>query len=164
MPTKQNRTFLLKRERFWKKVYLWWKKIMPITQKMCLRHRWWPQWCKQGRLWLKEGRLWQMARQMKQKKALVLQVMLWRRGRLAQRASSTQMVVHDHMILRGTVESWRVGHPTTVVSVFTVFTPDSGFHYPAGCRISRIVKNYPAGLFGRIVVMQNVACLVSTYL
>ena len=31
--------------------------------------------------------------------------------------------------------------------------PDSGFYYPAGYRISRIVKKYPAGLFGRIVVM-----------
>ena len=31
--------------------------------------------------------------------------------------------------------------------------PDSGLYYPAGYRISRIVKNYPAGLFGRIVVM-----------
>ena len=31
--------------------------------------------------------------------------------------------------------------------------PDSGFYYLAGYRMSRIVKNYPAGLFGRIVVM-----------
>ena len=31
--------------------------------------------------------------------------------------------------------------------------PECGFYYPVGYRISRIVKNYPAGLFGRIVVL-----------
>ena len=42
--------------------------------------------------------------------------------------------------------------------------PDSGFYYLAGYRINRIVKNYPAGLFGRIVFMPSLTCQVSTYL
>ena len=38
-------------------------------------------------------------------------------------------------------------------SSWTRGAPDSGFSYLTGYRISRIVENYPAGLFSRIVVM-----------
>ena len=43
--------------------------------------------------------------------------------------------------------------PCFITYFFISGAPDSGFYYPARYRISRIVENYPAGLFGRIVVM-----------
>ena len=54
--------------------------------------------------------------------------------------------------LRTTVVCVRVESDRSGVSVITAFTavltrdaPDSGFRYPAGYRIGRIVKKYPAG-------------------
>ena len=66
---------------------------------------------------------------------------------------------YSTLILRQNLES---SHH--FASLRTRDTSDNGFYYPTRYQISQIVKNYPARLFGRIVVMQNLACLVSTYL